>query len=303
MERFWGRHAAAFSGRSQPTHFDDETMPETIQMTSDLDTKPGPIPPDARREIQSRLQAAQAEHDVRVLLAVESGSRAWGFASPNSDFDARFIYVNRPDWYLSVGLEEQRDVIEYPIVDEMDINGWDLRKALRLFRSSNPGFVEWIQSPIVYATQGRFHDRVRELLPQVYSIERGVHHYRSMAKTNFRGYLQAERVPLKKYFYVLRPLLSVRWLEREQQPAPIEFQRLLHTVDGEPGLLAAIHDLLELKRRTPELGLSPQVEPIQRFIERELVRLEELQPARAERPEVEPMLSALFRDLLRETWG
>lgn len=272
-------------------------------MTSDLDTTPDPIPPEARREIQSRLQSAQAEHDVRVLLAVESGSRAWGFASPNSDFDARFIYVNRPDWYLSVGLEEQRDVIEYPIVDEMDINGWDLRKALRLFRSSNPGFVEWIQSSIVYEAHGSFHARAKELLPQVYSVERGIYHYRSMAKTNFRGYLQVERVPLKKYFYVLRPLLSVRWLEREQQPAPIEFQRLLHTVEDEPGLLAAIDELIDLKRRTPELGLSPQIEPIQRFIERELIRLESVQPARVDRPEVEPMLSALFRGLLRETWG
>ncbi len=124
-----------------------------------------------------------------------------------------------------------------------------------------------------------------------------------MAKTNFRGYLQAERVPLKKYFYVLRPLLSVRWLEREREPAPIEFQRLLHTVDDEPGLFSAIDDLLELKRRTPELGLSPQVEPIQRFIERELSRLEGVAPVRAARTEVEPLLSALFRDLLRETWG
>ena len=113
------------------------------------------IPAPARTEIQSRLRRAETEHEVRVLLAIESGSRAWGFASPDSDFDARFIYVNRMDWYLSIGLEEQRDVIEYPIVDEMDINGWDLRKALRLFRGSNPGFVEWIQSPIVYESRGR----------------------------------------------------------------------------------------------------------------------------------------------------
>ena len=114
------------------------------------------IPDPVRRDIVERLQRAEAQHDVKVLLAVESGSRAWGFASPNSDYDARFIYVNRRDWYLSVSLEEQRDVIEYPIVDEIDINGWDLRKALRLFWKSNPAFVEWIQSPIVYAESGSF---------------------------------------------------------------------------------------------------------------------------------------------------
>ncbi len=261
------------------------------------------IPEPAREEIRSRLRRAETEHDVRVLLAVESGSRAWGFASPDSDFDARFIYVNRQDWYLSVGLEEQRDVIEYPIVDEMDINGWDLRKALRLFRGSNPGFVEWIQSPIVYGRHTDFHARALELLPVVYSIVRGIHHYRSMAKTNFRSYLQAEQVPLKKYFYVLRPLLAVRWLERHRTPSPIEFHRLLETVQEEPGLPAAIDDLLDMKSRTTELGLSPQIVPIQRFIEHELDRIEGLELPVQDRPEVEPMLSALFRDTLREAWA
>ena len=96
------------------------------------------IPDDVRTEILLRIRRAEEDHQVRVLLAVESGSRAWGFESPNSDFDARFIYVNQPDWYLSVGLEDQRDVIEYPIVDDIDLNGWDLRKALRLFWKSNP---------------------------------------------------------------------------------------------------------------------------------------------------------------------
>lgn len=261
------------------------------------------IPSNIRQEVLRRLRAAESEHGAKVLLAVESGSRAWGFASPNSDYDARFIYANPPDWYLSVGLEEKRDVIEYPIVDEMDINGWDLRKALRLFARSNPGFVEWIQSPIVYEHAGTFHARARELLPQVYSIESGIYHYRSMAKTNYRGYLQNEQVPLKKYFYVLRPLLSVRWLEHYQTPAPIEFQRLLEFVAEEDGLGAAIDDLLAVKRESPEMGLSPQIAPIQRFIERELDRLEQVQPVRNDKAHAEPLLSDLFRAVLKETWG
>jgi uncharacterized protein len=186
------------------------------------------IPDNVRAEILTRMHKAEKEHGVRILLAVESGSRAWGFESPNSDFDARFIYVHPRDWYLSVGLEEHRDVIEYPIVDDIDLNGWDLRKALRLFWKSNPAFVEWIQSPIVYAQNGSFAELARSLLSSVYSCESGVHHYRSMAKTNFRGYLKADLVPLKKYFYVLRPLLAVRWLERYGTAAPIEFQKTQH---------------------------------------------------------------------------
>lgn len=103
-----------------------------------------------KEEILSRIEKAEKEHGVRVLYAVESGSRAWGFESPNSDYDIRFIYAHPKDWYVAVDLEDKRDVIEYPIVDEIDINGWDIRKALKLFSKSNPAFVEWLQSPIVY---------------------------------------------------------------------------------------------------------------------------------------------------------
>ncbi|MEX8518053.1 MAG: nucleotidyltransferase domain-containing protein [Leptothrix sp. (in: b-proteobacteria)] len=250
-----------------------------------------------------RLAHAEDQHHVKVLLAVESGSRAWGFASTNSDYDARFIYVNRPEWYLSVGLEEQRDVIEYPIVDEIDINGWDLRKALRLFWKSNPAFVEWIQSPIVYRQDGSFAEAVRSLLPQTYSCERGIHHYRSMAKTNFRGYLLADLVPLKKYFYVLRPLLAVRWLEQHGTPAPIEFRKLLAGIAGRTSLLNAIDALLELKMASPELGLSPQIPEIHSFIEQELERLKFIVPTMEKRETVVEDLSLLFRNMLREAWS
>jgi predicted nucleotidyltransferase len=259
------------------------------------------ISPDIRAEILRRLAAAELEHDVRVLLAVESGSRAWGFASPDSDYDARFIYVHRRDWYLAVGLEEQRDVIEYPIVDELDVNGWDLRKALRLFWKSNPAFVEWIQSPIVYVAHGRFAAVARALLPQVYSCERGIYHYRSMAKTNHRGYLRGETVPLKKYFYVLRPLLSVRWLERNGQAAPIEFRQLLGMID-DAALLADIDDLLARKRAAPELGRGSPIPRINAFIESELERLEHLVPPAWRPAGVVAGLDAAFRELLGEAW-
>lgn len=258
------------------------------------------IPVDIHTEILKRMRAAEAEHGVRILLAIESGSRAWGFESPNSDYDARFIYAHPQDWYLSVGLEEQRDVIEYPIIDDIDLNGWDIRKALRLFWKSNPAFVEWIQSPLVYIQSGSFADCTRDILPRVYSCESGIYHYRSMAKTNFRGYLQGALVPLKKYFYVLRPLLSVRWLERYNTPAPIEFHKLLHLIETDAPLLASIEALLARKRLAPELGLEPQVESIHAFIERDLERLEIVHPVKQGRGEVLPMLTEIFQRVLRE---
>lgn len=261
------------------------------------------IPTNIRTEILRRIRAAEVEHGVRVLLAVESGSRAWGFESPNSDYDARFIYANTKDWYLSVGLEEQRDVIEYPIVDDIDLNGWDVRKALRLFWKSNPTFIEWIQSPVIYLEQSSFGATVRELLPDVYSCENGIHHYRNMAKTNFRGYLKADLVPLKKYFYVLRPLLAVRWLERYGKAAPIEFSKLLHLIDGNRLLLADINALLERKRAAPEMGIEPPVQSINAFIESELERLESIAPAKFHCGEVLPSLNAVFLNSLGSAWN
>ena len=260
------------------------------------------IAPDIRDDIMRRIRSAEQEHDVKVLLAVESGSRAWGFASPNSDYDARFIYVHRRDWYLSVDLEEQRDVIEYPIVDDIDLNGWDLRKALRLFYRSNPAFVEWIQSPILYVEQGGFAQAARDLLPQVYSCEHGIYHYRSMAKTNYRGYLKADLVPMKKYFYVLRPLLAVRWLETYGTAAPIEFHKLLHLIADKAPLLADIHALLDRKRAAPEMGLAAPIASIHAFVESELARLEALVPAQNERPSVSVLLNQVFRRSLDQAW-
>jgi predicted nucleotidyltransferase len=261
---------------------------------------PRVIPAPIRSEILRRIEAAEQEHGVRVLLAVESGSRAWGFESPNSDYDARFIYLHPAEWYLSVDLEDKRDVIEYPIVDEIDLNGWDIRKALRLFSKSNPAFVEWIQSPLVYVEHGSFANRVRSLLPAIYSCAKGVAHYRSMAKTNYRGYLQAEQVPLKKYFYVLRPLLAVKWLERYGTPAPIEFSKLLHLIDDEPRLLADVHALLERKRSAPEMGLAPPIPAINTFIERELDRLAGRIPDPLPVQDAMGKLNDVFRDVLRE---
>lgn len=259
------------------------------------------IPADVHAEIMLRLSRAEVEHGVRILLAVESGSRGWGFASPNSDYDVRFIYAREPRWYQAVDLEERRDVIEYAIVDEIDLNGWDLRKALRLFWKSNPAFVEWIQSPIRYIERGGFGAGARALLPEVYSVESGMYHYRSMAKTTERAYLRDAQVSFKKYFYALRPLLSVLWLERYGKPAPIEFQALLHLIDDRPSLLADIHDLLERKRNAPETWVGDPVPRINAFIAEQLARLEAMRPEAERLSSALPGLNALFHAVLDET--
>ena len=262
------------------------------------------IPEAIRQDILSRLRSAEEEHGVRVLFAIESGSRAWGFASPNSDYDARFIYVHPKDWYLSIGLEEQRDVIEYPIIDEIDINGWDLRKALRLFWKSNPGYVEWIQSPIVYVSRGDLLNESRQRLPEIYSCTNGFYHYYSMASKTFKAHLQTDQVSLKKYFYVLRPLLAARWVARKQEAAPIEFQRLMSVLDDAPEVVSAIEELLVIKQASPESGRSTPIPVIQNFIQDELDKLESIKPHAPERTgNVLTKLDALFTQTLEAAWA
>lgn len=254
-----------------------------------------------RKDILTRLSDAEKEHNVRVLLAIESGSRAWGFASPNSDYDVRFIYAHEPQWYQAVDLEERRDVIEYPIVDEIDINGWDVRKALRLFWKSNPAFVEWIQSPITYLEQSCLRADAIELLPKIYSAEKGIYHYRSMAKTNYRSYLREEKVPLKKYFYVLRPLLAVRWIQEYDKAPPIEFETLLGMLRAhEEQVALEIQVLLDKKRMLPELGLSPAVPALNSFIERELAADLAHVPKKSYSHLITDELNRLFHKVLAE---
>lgn len=230
-----------------------------------------PVEPAMRAQIMEELAAIEARHEVTVLFACESGSRGWGFASPDSDYDVRFIYVNRLPWYLTV--TPRRDVIELPISGELDINGWDLRKALGLMRESNPTLLEWLRSPIVYREDAQAMPRFRALSEAVFSNARGWHHYASMAKKNFREHLQAETVRYKKYLYVLRPLLAARWIRMRPGVPPMRFADLAqHTLDPvrDAALIDEINALLEVKMRAGEAATSPRWPGIHAFIEAEL---------------------------------
>jgi predicted nucleotidyltransferase len=260
------------------------------------------IPAATNAEIKRRLAKIEEEEGVQILMAVESGSRAWGFASPDSDFDVRFIYCRRASWYYSLDIEDKRDVLEYGITDAIDLNGWDLRKALRLLVRCNPTVVEWLQSPIEYHTRGRFRSASMEFLANSYVPASGIHHYRSMAKTNYRGYLKAESVPLKKYFYVMRPLLAIRWIERHNAPPPIELQRLLVGLEDRTDLLEDISALLERKKVSAEMDVSAPLPRINQYIESELERLESLSKEGSVNAHHLEAANNLFRSLVRETW-
>jgi hypothetical protein len=229
------------------------------------------VSPDVRSKILKRLEQAEIEHSVRVLYACESGSRAWNFASPDSDYDVRFLYVRSMDWYLSFDVESRRDVIEYPIVDAIDCGGWDIRKALYLFTRTNGALLEWLRSPIRYIERSTFAQDLRELAPTAMNARALYYHYSHMARGNAREYLFNEKVRLKKYFYVLRPLFAIRYIEQNRGIPPVPFEDLVEAAAPDY-LREAITQLLALKRSTGELGLGEPVPEIGDFIESELQR-------------------------------
>ena len=223
-----------------------------------------------RERVRQTLREVEQKYGVKVLFACESGSRGWGFASPDSDYDVRFLYVHTPQWYLSV--EPKRDVIELPIDDELDVCGWEWRKALGLLKGANPTLIEWLDSPVVYQQDDTVMDALRAQVPHWFSPVRARWHYYAMAKKNFHGYLQGDEVRLKKYFYVLRPLLAVRWIEAGKGMPPMRFATLLEGSDLASPLRAEIDALLVLKQTAGEAQYGPRRPLLHAFIQAELAR-------------------------------
>ncbi|WML27716.1 nucleotidyltransferase domain-containing protein [Neobacillus sp. OS1-33] len=255
-----------------------------------------------KEKILTEIKKIEEQFDVKICLAVESGSRAWGFPSKDSDYDVRFIYVHKKDWYLSI--DQKRDVIELPINNLLDINGWELRKALKLFRKSNPPLMEWLHSGIVYYQAFSLTDKLKAIQNQVFLPQSALYHYLNMAKGNFRDYLRGDSVKIKKYFYVLRPVLACIWIERYNSVPPIEFQTLVEELLEQGQLKEEIHTLLERKISGEELDLEPKVTVINDFLEKEINRLEEYtKTLKVSKEDMTPLLDDLFREVLEEVWA
>lgn len=177
-----------------------------------------------RTEILKELDRIEQEHGVRILHAIESGSRAWGFPSADSDYDVRIIYVHPRDWYLSVF--EERDVIEQPISGDLDIAGWDLRKALRLMSGGNAVVHEWLASPIVYRQDETRAPYLKALAAQAFDPRAAYHHYLAMSGRKL-DVDEGEAVTAKRFLYGMRTLLCARWVVDTATAPPMLFAELL----------------------------------------------------------------------------
>jgi predicted nucleotidyltransferase len=256
---------------------------------------------DAVSRIDARLNCIRHDEGVTLLLAIESGSRAWGFPSPDSDYDCRFIFLRRRDDYLS--LFPRRDVIETPIEGDMDVNGWDLAKALKLLLKGNAVVIEWLTSPIVYGGDAAFRADCLALAERVTERSLVARHYLHLGERQRHAYFaDGKTVPLKKLFYALRPAAALRWLRLhpEKAVAPMNFQQLMRECDVPAAVAAIVADLVARKAVTRELGAGPLPDPVAAFIDAEFAAATEHFPARPLRPtpEARAAVDAFFRETL-----
>lgn len=224
-------------------------------------------------KIKHYLSELEKDKNITILLACETGSRAWGFPSPDSDYDVRIIYKHHKNWYLN--LLEQKDSIELFFDDnEIDISGWDLRKSLRLLLKSNPPLLERIQSPIIYQADNDFVAEINTIAQQTYSRIATIHHYLSMAKKALADITSTPEYKLKRFFYALRASVACVWiLEREEVP-PIEFCKMLEQLDLPNDLVSRISELIALKATKSESYFHSGELELVKFMQNSLARAE-----------------------------
>ncbi|UTC28321.1 hypothetical protein GURKE_02900 [Brevundimonas phage vB_BpoS-Gurke] len=246
------------------------------------------LPLDVYGEANIRLGKIEAEENVTILFAVESGSRAWGFPSPDSDNDVRFFYVRPLSHYL--GLDAPRDVIERPIEEPWDLNGWDLGKALRLLVKGNATAMEWLSSPLIYREHGPFPARLRDLIKRHASAESSARHYYGLAQQCYMGEIAnrptaAENasnrelgvivkgltsVNLKKYLYAVRAAMSIAWIARYKEVPPMTMPALMSHAVAPEDVAAEITTLLRRKSTMGEFGNGDRIAVLDDFIEAQL---------------------------------
>ncbi len=213
-------------------------------------------------EIQSLLTRIEATENVRIPYACESGSRAWGFASPDSDYDIRFIYIRDESAYLSAIAEP--DTIELPLEGELDAGGWDIRKAAGLLAKSNGPLVEWLHSPVIYRNEGGFCERWQEMARELFSPRAAADHYRGLAKQMTMAKLQSDRVRAKDYLYALRAALAATWIAESGSIPPVPFADLINLAPAE--VREEIPSLLAHKVRTSESERMARLAPVDAYL-------------------------------------
>ena len=232
---------------------------------------------------------------MKIIYACESGSRAWGFASKDSDYDVRFIYVQPVDWYLSI--TEQKDVIEIPVNEELDISGWDIRKALRLLRKSNAPLLEWLSSPIVYRKVAEAVDSLCALSEKAFLPVSSCHHYLSMARSGIAEFQDKSDVKIKSYLYAVRTLLCCKWIVGHMRQPPMRIQDLLEEHLPAGAIRHFIDKLIERKENDAETTRLERSVQFEDYLKAESKSLDAKIPKNQEKIAIKEF-DAVFKEIL-----
>lgn len=252
------------------------------------------------------LKQIEKEYDVKILYACEAGSRTWGISSEESDYDVRFIYIHKTDWYLSI--DQKRDVLEIPKHDKVaipvnplvDMSGWELTKALRLFRKSNPGLLEWLHSNIIYFQVFSFLKKINQLEPAIFSPIPCMYHYVKMAKGNFKV-IQEKGPHIKTYINVIRPLLMAKSIKKHNKMVSLDLNELAYEVLTDNDLKQSIEQLIKLKS-SGQKHIQKQA-ALDLYIEKEIQHLEQyVSEQKFDIPNPTHLLDQFFRDTLADVW-
>lgn len=245
--------------------------------------------------IEQELSEIEIKYSVKIIYACESGSRAWGFASENSDYDVRFIYAHTKDWYLTI--DEKRDVIEIPIDGDLDINGWDIRKSLMLLRKSNSPLLEWISSPIKYKNVEPIMNSFVELSEDAFLPESSCHHYLSMAKNIISNFDDGETIKMKAYLYAVRTILCCKWIVNRLNQPPMRIQELIDEYLPSGYLNELVKNLIDEKSRGTESSKIKRCLDFEDYLKDQLNTLESKIPKNPIKLPIE-RFDSVFQEIL-----
>lgn len=245
--------------------------------------------------IEQELSEIEIKYSVKIIYACESGSRAWGFASENSDYDVRFIYAHTKNWYLTI--DEKRDVIETPIDGDLDINGWDIRKSLMLLRKSNSPLLEWISSPIKYKNVESIMNSFVELSEDAFLPESSCHHYLSMAKNIISNFDDGETIKMKSYLYAVRTILCCKWIVNRLNQPPMRIQELIDEYLSSGYLNELVKNLIDEKSRGTESSKIKRCLDFEDYLKDQLNTLESKIPKNPIKLPIE-RFDSVFQEIL-----
>lgn len=248
--------------------------------------------------IKDKLKELEHKHQVKVLYACETGSRAWGFPSPDSDYDVRMIYMHDIDWYLS--LSDKKDTIEFMSEDgELDVTGWDIKKCLQLMWKSNGALLERVQSPVVYREEKNISSLLKGYSEKCFAPIATMHHYLGMAKNSFEEVEGRDEIKLKKLFYALRATLACKWILEKDSIPPIVFMTMVNELTFDQKLKDKIITLIDLKSDKTEKYIHPAEKDLNAFITNELMSASMAFECLAGRKQKEVDLDSLFKQIVK----